>query len=135
MDENRKPSKFHESLTQQLGDTETLTAESLCEATVNAAMCAGEDKGGGKRRRSDGLTALFKERKATVDKTKRKDLSKQIWAELRKERRRQEEERLDALVASGSGLRALQMATGPTARRTRTAAAKTTDGATVTNQE
>ena len=113
---------FHAELDIIVADT-SVNATNIAEKVVQAAHRSSRDHvSESKRCQSDVLLNLFAARRQAVDPNSRKELTKDIWKQLRVERKARESEKLDKILAAGRGHRELsRMMCAPVKRKQITA--------------
>jgi hypothetical protein len=107
LDENGQPQRYHARLDAALA-SHTLTHDPT-HLIVDAAVGSGHTL---KNRTAQGHSletqTLFAERRAAMDPDRRRQLSKQLWRSLRTDKRRRQQQEIEAALLSGAGLKALQ---------------------------
>ena len=83
LDEEKKPTEYHECLNAALQHSQT----DLAAAVVEAATSTAAQRPRPRREHNAEVQALFEQRRDEDDPERRKQLSKQLWKALRRQRR------------------------------------------------
>ena len=100
MDDAGKPSEYHTALDAAL----TTDGAGLAETIVEAATSSTAQGPRSQRKHNEEVRSLLEQRRSEHDADRRKDLSKQVWKELRKQCRQRMGEEIEALSQKGRGL-------------------------------
>jgi hypothetical protein len=108
-DDRGKPTAYHEALDQTLASIME-SSQDPTQAVVDAAEKCSAPSSSPKRRHSEEVMKLFEERRSETDPVLRKQLSKDLWKALRRQRRKLQQDELDTLAKDGGGLKRLRRA-------------------------
>ena len=104
VDDAGKPSEYHAALDAAL----TTDGAGLAETIVEAATSSTAQGPRSQRKHNEEVRSLLEQRRSEHDADRRKDLSKQVWKALRKQRRQRMGEEMDALAQKRRGLSSLR---------------------------
>jgi hypothetical protein len=105
LDEEKKPSEYHECLNTALYHSQT----DLAAAVVEAATSTAAQRPRPRCEHNAEVQALFEQRRDEDDPERRKQISKQLWKALRRQRRQRVEEDIDDLARTGAGRKKMKL--------------------------
>ena len=106
LDEHDHPAEYHRALDQHLSSLNADEDPTL--AIVTATLETGTSTSSSKREHSREVAELSEDRRNANDPDVRKDLSKQLWKALRRQRRQRHDEELTQLAEAGAGMAKLR---------------------------